>query len=64
MFAHRKKNLWIAAVVFALIFGILFSIRIGLFQRDEEQDCTAALSAAENFADKNTWMNILQGDQK
>ncbi|MEN8245887.1 MAG: transglutaminase-like domain-containing protein [Thermodesulfobacteriota bacterium] len=64
MSAHRKKSLWAAAVVFALIFGALFSIRTGLFQRSEEQDRMAALSAAENFADKNAWMNIFQGDQK
>ena len=62
--AHRKKSLWAVAVVFALIFGTLFSIRIGLFQRNAEQDPIAALAVAENFADKNTWMNIFQGDQK
>jgi len=64
MRTHRKKSLWAAAVIFALIFGTLFSIRTGLFQRSEEQDRMAALSAAENFADKNAWMNIFQGDQK
>ena len=64
MSKHRNKNLWVAAVVFTLVFGILFSIRIGLFQRDKEQDYTTAFSATENFADKNIWMNILQGDQK
>ena len=64
MFIHGKKSLWAAALLFALIFGVLFSLRIGLFRRDAEQDRMAAFSAAENFADKNVWMNIFQGDRK
>ena len=51
-------------MLFAFIFTGLFSIRIGLFQNNEEQNQIAALVAADNFADKNTWMNILQGGQK
>ena len=64
MSKHRKKSLWAAAMVFALLFGTLFSIRTGLFQDEEEQNRIAALAAAENFADKNAWMNIFQGNQK
>ncbi len=64
MRAHRKKPLWTAALVFAFAFGVLFSIRIGIFQQGKEQNPIAALSAIENYADKNSWMNILQGDQK
>ena len=64
MIEHRKKPIWIATVVFALLFGTLFSIRAGLFFQEKARNDSAALSAAENFSDKNTWMNIFQNDNK
>ncbi|MBW1891990.1 MAG: transglutaminase domain-containing protein [Deltaproteobacteria bacterium] len=64
MLKHRKKPVWIATVVFALLFGTLFSIRAGLFFQEKARNDSAALSAAENFSDKNTWMNIFQNDNK
>ena len=64
MRTHRIKSLWAPAVVFALVFGALFSIRTGLFQKNVEQNRTATLVAADNFVDKNAWMNIFQGNQK
>ena len=64
MISRRRKNLWAAAALFALIFTGLFSLRIGLFQGQVEQRRIAALGAPDNFADKNTWMNIFQGGQK
>ncbi|MBW2678987.1 MAG: transglutaminase domain-containing protein [Deltaproteobacteria bacterium] len=64
MLKHRKKPVWIATVVFALLFGALFSIRAGLFFQEKARNDSAALSASENFSDKNTWMNIFQNDNK
>ena len=64
MSAHRKISLWAAASIFALIFGLLLSMRIGLFERNQGAARSAALSAADNFTGKNTWMNIWQGDEK
>ena len=64
MFKHGTKSLWAAAIVFALLFGVLFSIRTGLFQGNDDENRIAALGAAENFADRNAWMNIFQGAQK
>jgi len=51
-------------MIFALLFIGFFTIRIGLFQENEEQDRIAGIVAADNFADKNAWMNIFQGGQK
>ena len=53
-----------AAVCFALLFCALFLVRMGVFTPKAKQHQAGALTAAENFSDKNTWMNILQNGNK
>lgn len=55
---------WIAGAFFVAIFAVLFSIRLGLFQKSLPTDTPSATSDSRTATPKETWMNITQNGSK
>lgn len=64
MAAHRIRWKWIIGALFALIFVLLFTLRLGLFQKRESDLKEERPFHAQTQVDRETWMNILQQGQK
>jgi hypothetical protein len=64
MAVYRKKNLWVAGIIFGLSFATLFFIRLDLFGNIFSGPKTPLPSAVAALTDRDTWMNIFQKDNK
>jgi len=61
---NKTKPFWICAVLFGLIFTVLFSLRLGLFSRLNSNPKTVSLSGINSLPAKDAWMNIFQNGRK
>jgi hypothetical protein len=57
------SGLWIGATICLIVFVTLFAVRLGLFSRFSHGNASAIL-AGQSLPDRDTWMKILQKDQK
>lgn len=60
---QRIKLNWIIGIVFALLFGSLLMVRLGVFQSEEDGMIDLA-SVSQISSGHETWMSIFQNDQK
>jgi hypothetical protein len=58
------KNLWIAAIIFGLSFGILFFVRLDLFGKIFSNSKIPPPAVLGTLPARDTWMNIFQKDDK
>ena len=61
---HKNKSFWISGSLAALIFILLFMGRLDLFENPFNRPKTLSISADNTPNDKETWMNIFQGNRK
>jgi len=64
MSLYQKKSFWIIGSLFVLGFITLFMLRLDLIQRYFFQPQALPISAIKMSGDKETWMNIVQGNRK
>ena len=64
MIVHKSKAFWIAGSIFTLTFIVLFSIRLGILEKIFFRPRALSLSAINDVAERNTWMNIFQENRK
>ena len=64
MFVNRMKPFWIALAIFGLMFAILFSIRLDLFNKFLPDPINVSLLSTGFPPDNDSWMNIFQNDRK
>ena len=60
MAGFRIKSGWIAGIVFALLFVLLFALRLGLFHKD----VPIGTPVGQQLSERETWMNIFQKGNK
>jgi len=60
----KIKNQWFAGAFFIVLFAVLFSVRLGLFQKASSNDSSLRAANAKALIDKEAWMNIVQNGQK
>jgi hypothetical protein len=58
------KPFWILLCFFGLIFAILFSFRLGVFNTSNSVSKELASSSVERVSEKDSWMNIMQNGRK
>jgi hypothetical protein len=58
------KPFWILLSLFGLIFAILFSFRLGVFNKFNSVSEELASFSIERVTEKDSWMNILQNGRK
>ncbi|MGB5991561.1 MAG: transglutaminase-like domain-containing protein [Desulfobacterales bacterium] len=58
------KPFWILLCLFGLIFAILFSFRLGVFNKFNSVSEELASFSIERVPEKDSWMNILQNGRK
>jgi hypothetical protein len=58
------KHFWILLCLFGLIFAILFSIRLGVFNKFNSVSEEFSSFSIERVPEKDSWMNILQNGRK
>jgi len=58
------KPFWILLCFFGLIFAILFSFRLGVFNTSNPVSKELSLFSIERVSEKDSWMNILQNGRK
>ena len=61
---YKTKSAWMLGSVFILIFLIFFAIRLGAIEKLFSGSQTLAASEIKAPANKETWMNIFQGNRK
>ena len=61
---NKTKPFWICAALFGLIFTVLFSFRLGLFDSLYDNPKTVSLSGINPLPAKDSWMNIFQNGRK
>lgn len=61
---RKNKSFWISGSLAALIFILLFMGRLDLFEILFNRPKTLSFSAGNTPNDKETWMNIFQGNRK
>jgi len=61
---NKTKPFWICAALFGLIFTVLFSLRLGLFNSLNVNPKTVSLSGIHPLSAKDSWMNIFQNGRK
>lgn len=64
MMSVRMKPFWVAGILSGLVFGILFSIRINLFEMIFLQATRENAQAPIALMERDTWMNIIQKGRK
>jgi hypothetical protein len=64
MSLNRIKHFWLGGALFALVFGVLFGIRLDLFNNLFSGPKTPKISYIDAVAQRDTWMNIFQNDDK
>lgn len=63
MYSYRSKKILIAGITMSLIFFILFTIRLGVFQNSVSQSSSPKIST-QVITDRDSWMNIFQDGKK
>ena len=58
------KFFWRAGALFALVFAVLFSIRINLLGKLLPASQTDSFPSVISLADRDTWMNISHENRK
>jgi len=58
------KPFWISVVISALVFAVLFSFRMDLFNTFFAKQYEIPVSPVSPMADRDSWMNIFQGGRK
>ena len=58
------KPFWIALGIFGLLFSILFSFRLDVFNKFHLEPATLSPSSLNALPEKDAWMNILLKDRK
>ena len=61
---HKNKPFWISGSLAGLIFIFLFMGRLDLFEKLFDRPKTLSISTVNTPHDKETWMNIFQGNRK
>lgn len=61
---NRIKLNWIIGILFALIFVLLLTLRLGIFQEREANQRRDQVLNVQERTDREVWMNILQQEQK
>lgn len=61
---HKNKPFWISGSLAALIFILLFMGRLDLFEKLFDRPKILSISVAIAPHDRETWMNIFQGNRK
>lgn len=64
MYFNRMKPFWITAALLGLLFTVLFSIRLDLFNKFFNKDPKVSLSSIDSPPERDSWMNILQNGRK
>jgi hypothetical protein len=64
MSLYQKKSFWVLGSIFVLGFITLFMIRLDLIQKYFFRPQSLSISAIKSSGDKETWMNIVQGNRK
>lgn len=60
----RMKPFWVTVFVFGLVFAVLFSIRLELFNHFFYEPENLSFSSIESPPERDSWMNILQNGRK
>jgi hypothetical protein len=60
----RMKPFWVTVFIFGLIFAVLFSIRLELFNHFFYEPENLSFSSIESPPERDSWMNILQNGRK
>ncbi len=60
----RMKQLWIACAVFGILFAVLFSIRLNIFDRYLKRTKPAVTVSKTASPSRDVWMNIFQNKRK
>jgi len=58
------KQFWISLAVFGLLFAILFSVRLDLFNSLYTNQKELSFSSANSLPERDSWMNIFQHGRK
>ena len=58
------KFFWIGAVLSGILFAVVFSIRINLFDITATDQFSIAISPSKVVPEKDTWKNIFQNGRK
>ncbi|MDX2509110.1 MAG: transglutaminase-like domain-containing protein [Desulfobacterales bacterium] len=64
MSLNKMKSYWIAGVLFAFAFSVLFIIRLDLLNKIFSAPQTLSISSLSVLPERDTWMNIFQKDKK
>jgi hypothetical protein len=64
MSINKMKSYWIAGASFALVFSVLFIIRLDLLNKIFSTPQTLSISSLSVHPERDTWMNIFQKDKK
>jgi len=64
MSLKKMKSYWIAGALFALVFSVLFIIRLDLLNKIFSTPQTLSISSLSVLPERDTWMNIFQKDKK
>jgi hypothetical protein len=62
--SHRKRLHWFIGSFFTLLFVFLLMLRLGLIERGEEDMKKDRILPTQVQADRETWMNVYQQEQK
>lgn len=60
----RMKPFWITVFIFGLLFAVLFSIRLDLFNKYLYEPINMSFSSIESPPERDSWMNIIQNGRK
>ena len=60
----RMKPFWVTVFVFGLVFVVLFSIRLDLFNNFFYEPANMSFSSTESPPERDSWMNIMQNCRK
>jgi hypothetical protein len=64
MALNRIKPFWVGGAFFGLVFGVLFLIRLDLFNEIFSGSKTPSVFFSDTIPERDTWMNIFQQDDK
>ena len=64
MSSNKMKSYWFAGASFALVFSVLFIIRMDLLNKIFSNPQTLSISSSSVVPESDTWMNIFQKDKK
>ena len=60
----NMKPFWILATVFGLLFAVLFSIRLDLFDKILYTPSNVSLRSINSPSERDSWKNIFQNNRK